>query len=58
MWFLLVVLLVLVRYSSKVTILAKLSTALVVGVDLPQRADLLVSEIVDSAVVGEDMMPT
>ena len=45
-------------HADRVTIIAKMSTELVVGVDLPAKADLLVSEIVDSAILGENMMPT
>jgi predicted RNA methylase/Flp pilus assembly protein TadD len=45
-------------FQDQITILAKHSTALVIGEDLPRRADLLVTEIFDRAVVGEGVLPT
>jgi type II protein arginine methyltransferase len=44
--------------SDVITIVPKMSTDLVVGVDLPRRADLIVSEIVDCGLVGEGVLPT
>lgn len=44
--------------SHKITVLNKLSTELVIGVDMPEKADVLVSEIVDSVLVGEHMVPS
>ncbi len=45
-------------FRDKITILEKHSTALVVGEDLPRKADLLITEIFDSALVGEGALPT
>lgn len=45
-------------YGDRVTVLAKKSTQLAVGVDLPERADLLISEIVDGGLLGEGMLRT
>lgn len=42
--------------GGRVTILAKHSGDIVMGEDMPQRADLLVSEIVDNALLGEDLL--
>ncbi|GAA2974145.1 50S ribosomal protein L11 methyltransferase [Actinokineospora diospyrosa] len=44
--------------SDVITVVPKLSTDLVVGVDLPGRADVIVSEIVDCGLVGEGVLPT
>lgn len=44
--------------AAKVTVLARKSTEVAVGRDLPRRADLIVSEILDSAVIGEGMIPS
>ncbi len=44
--------------SDVITIVPKMSTDLVVGVDLPRKADLIVSEIVDCGLVGEGILPT
>lgn len=46
------------RLADKVTVLARKSTELTVGRELPRRADLIVSEILDSAVIGEGMIPS
>ena len=43
-------------YGDRITILAKHSTDLVVGRDLPRRADLLVSGILSSDLVGEQVI--
>ena len=40
-------------FSKNITVINKLSTDLVVGEDLPSKADLLVSEILSSEFVGE-----
>lgn len=45
-------------YADRVTVVAKHSRDLIVGVDLPRRADLLVSEIVDNALLGEHVLDT
>ncbi|MEM9371314.1 MAG: 50S ribosomal protein L11 methyltransferase [Pseudomonadota bacterium] len=44
--------------SDRITVLAMHSTEVVVGRDLPGRADLLVHEILSSAVLGEGLAPT
>lgn len=44
--------------SDVITVVPKSSLDLVVGVDLPQRADLIVAEIVDCGLVGEGVLPT
>jgi len=45
-------------YSGKISVLNKKSTDLVVGVDLPQRADLIISEVLSSEFVGEGVRTT
>ena len=45
-------------FADRITVLAKQSTDLVVGRDLPQRADVLTTEIFDNAIVGEGALPT
>lgn len=45
-------------YSDKITIIAKNSQDLIIGKDMPQKADMLVSEIFDSAIVGEGVLPS
>ena len=40
-------------YSDQITVLAKHSTSLAVGADLPRRATLLVAEIFDALLIGE-----
>ncbi len=42
--------------ADRIAVIAKPSTALKVGIDLPERADLLVSEILSDAVLGEDVL--
>jgi len=44
--------------SDKITVINKHSTQLMIGEDLPTRADVLVTEIFDRALVGEGMLPT
>ncbi len=44
-------------FADRVTVIAKKSTELVVGADLPGCADLLVSEIVDNGLLGEHVLP-
>lgn len=44
-------------FAERVTVITKKSTALVVGEDLPTRADLLVSEIVGNGLLGENVLP-
>ncbi len=45
-------------YADKISVVAKKSTELVVGVDLAARADVLISEILDMGLIGERMLPT
>lgn len=44
--------------SDVITVVAKRSDELVMGVDLPRRADVIVSEIVDCGLIGEGVLPT
>jgi type II protein arginine methyltransferase len=44
--------------SDVITVIPRQSTDLRVGVDLPRRADLIVTEIVDCGLVGEGLLPT
>lgn len=44
--------------ADKVTVIAKPSQDLQIGVDLPEPADFVVSEIVDCVLLGEGAMPT
>ncbi|MBU1170195.1 MAG: 50S ribosomal protein L11 methyltransferase [Proteobacteria bacterium] len=44
-------------FSDRITIIAKKSTDLIMGDDLPEKADLLVSEIVDSGLLQENVLP-
>lgn len=45
-------------YGDRITVVAKRSTQLAVGADLPERADLLISEIVDGGLLGEGILRT
>lgn len=45
-------------YANQVQILSKKSTDLKVGEDLPEKADIVVSEILDSGGIGEGVLPT
>lgn len=45
-------------YADKVVILDKKSTDMRVGIDMMERADLLVTETVDCGVLGEGIIPT
>jgi hypothetical protein len=44
--------------SDVITVVPKRSVDLVVGVDLPRRADLIMSEIVDCGLIGEGVLST
>jgi len=44
--------------SDKITVIPKHSSELIVGEDLPERCDVLVTEIFDRAIVGEGALPT
>ncbi len=45
--------------EGKITVIGKLSTSLSIGPDgdLPRKADMLISEILDSALLGEGVLP-
>jgi predicted RNA methylase len=45
-------------YADRVVILDKMSTDLRVGVDMMQKADLLVTETVDCGLIGEGIIPS
>jgi tetratricopeptide (TPR) repeat protein len=45
-------------YADRITVIAKRSTELAVGQDLPEAADLLISEILDAGLLGEGVMRT
>lgn len=45
-------------YADRVTLHALKSTCLAVGNELPRRADILVSEILDVGLLGEHVLPT
>jgi type II protein arginine methyltransferase len=45
-------------FADRITIIAKTSQQLRVGEDLPRRADVLVSEIVDTELIGEGICAT
>ena len=44
-------------YADRITVIAKASSDLVVGVDLPERATLLVTETFDALLIGEGALP-
>ena len=43
-------------FSERITVLHKMSTKLEVGVDLPRRADVFISEILDAGLLGEGVI--
>ncbi len=43
--------------QDQISVIQKKSTELWIGEDLPERADVLVSEITDSGLLGEDVLP-
>jgi len=45
-------------YADRIAVIAKRSTELVLGRDLPEQADLLISEILDAGLLGEGVMRT
>jgi len=45
-------------FENKVKLINKHSYDLIIGEDLPDKADLLVCEILDSYLIGEHMLPT
>ncbi|WP_415401006.1 50S ribosomal protein L11 methyltransferase [Tateyamaria sp. SN3-11] len=44
--------------ADRITVLPKMSHNLVVGLDLPERADVVISEIVDTVLLGEGALAT
>jgi type II protein arginine methyltransferase len=46
------------RLSDRITVIPRMSTDVVVGRDLPEPADLLVSEVLSSHLLSEDVLPT
>ncbi len=44
-------------FAETVTILSKISYDVEVGKDLPEKADVLIHEIFDSAIIGEHVLP-
>ena len=44
-------------FADTVTILSKISYDVAVGKDLPEKADVLIHEIFDSAIIGEHVLP-
>ena len=45
-------------YKEKISVLNKKSTNLIIGEDLPQQADLIISEVLSSELVGEGVRAT
>ena len=45
-------------YSEKISVLDKKSTELAIGSDIPQKVDIVLSEILSSEFVGEGVIPT
>jgi predicted RNA methylase/Flp pilus assembly protein TadD len=45
-------------YADRITVVARRSTQLAVGQDLPEPADLLISEILDAGLLGEGVIRT
>jgi type II protein arginine methyltransferase len=45
-------------YGDRISVVGKWSTDLVVGLDLPERADVLVTEVIDCGLLGEGILPT
>jgi len=45
-------------YADRITVIDRKSTDLRVGVDLPAPADVVITEIFDCALLGEDALPT
>jgi predicted RNA methylase len=44
--------------ASKVTVIQKHSTEVQLGADIPRRCDLIVSELLDSELIGEGVLPS
>lgn len=45
-------------YSDKITAINKVSNALKIGVDLPEKADIIVAEVFDTGLLGEEALRT
>jgi len=45
-------------FADKITLIEKHSSQIVIGQDMPEKADLLVTEIFDNGLVGEGALPT
>jgi len=45
-------------FADRITVIPKISTDLVVGADMPDRADLLVSEVLSSELLAENVVET
>ena len=46
------------RFKDKITVMGQRSTDVVVGTDMPARAELLVAELVDTELIGEGCLST
>jgi type II protein arginine methyltransferase len=44
-------------YADRIEVYAKKSDELVLGIDIPQRLDILITETIDSALIGEGIIP-
>lgn len=44
-------------YSDRIKVINKKSNELVIGVDIPNKLDLLITETIDSALIGEGIIP-
>ena len=45
-------------YEDQVSIIEKHSSQIIIGRDMPEKADVLVTEIFDNAMIGEGILPT
>ncbi len=44
-------------FADRITVIAKDANAVQIGIDLPEKADLFVAEIVDNSLLGEGVLP-
>lgn len=44
-------------FKDRIQVFAKKSDELILGVDIPQRLDILITETIDSALIGEGILP-
>jgi type II protein arginine methyltransferase len=44
-------------YAGRIQVFAKKSDELVLGIDIPERLDVLITETIDSALIGEGIIP-